>query len=342
MSHSFPHLPLFNMDHKTTSQPDNLNFCEVCKCQRCQKIQKYGRCENCTCDNCENYLPGHDYHPPSSESDESQTDSSDSDAAPDPPVSVVTVTPMKRTAGRSMSTQQKLAVREAALAAAPNLGLLLTSLGFCLMSLMNDLSIAIQTCHIIAQGIVGNNDAICGFIFIALFLNPLIDSDASALVIVDASWHVSFDRDHWALVPLDQDYLRKLDTMEFTIDTPLNSIYEADKTFRYAFLPFPSMQRPTVRMNSQNQAEIHSPPYLSFPIIESHARPHYIIYNLVSKVRKGGHDLKELAKNRPQINGTIIRQLEEIYDKWMGAKAPAEFKGDKKRTEKTAFVDMGV
>lgn len=164
LAHS-PHSPSImgpKGSQRETSRPTSLisyNFCQSCSCQRCRKIQAVGRCINCKCDDCVDVLPSHNYHSSDETSDEKI--SGNEEASEKSVLSKSLVTPQKRITIKSLSSQQKEAVRDAACAAAPELEFSeAESLGFCLVSLLNDYSTSLQTCHVIAQNVVSKDNVV--------------------------------------------------------------------------------------------------------------------------------------------------------------------------------------
>ncbi|KAG6899048.1 hypothetical protein C0995_007335 [Termitomyces sp. Mi166 len=258
-------------------------FCERCSCQRCRNIRSVGRCSNCKCEDCANVLLCDDYR----SSDETLNEkTSDDDTVPE---IRKLITPRKRIPIRSLSTQQKEAVRNAARAAAPGLTIPeAESLGFCLVSLMNDHSTSLQTCHVIPQNVITKDG--------------------------------------------------------------LKIYEEGEKTFHYAFLPFPTMKRPIMRRENNdlseeasitNQVTLHYPPYDQMPILSSHVKPHFVLFNLASKLKQAGLDLAALDGARKHYRRETLHAIMSTYQRWTNAKVPSGFRGDTDSSSGTQDNDKG-
>ncbi|KAH0586692.1 hypothetical protein H2248_007909 [Termitomyces sp. 'cryptogamus'] len=95
---------------------------------------------------------------------------------------------------------------------------------------------------------------------------------------------------------------------------------------------------------SVDNVTVHCPPYDTLqPVLKSHIRPHYVIFNLVMKLRDAKANIMELTKDREHLNRSLLNDYESIYDKWMYAQVPSSFKGNKTRTDKdnNSVVDEG-
>ncbi|KAG5334191.1 hypothetical protein C0989_004085, partial [Termitomyces sp. Mn162] len=165
--------------------------------------------------------------------------------------------------------------------------------------------------------------------------------------LVEASLHLSFDRGQWALLPLDEEYITKLTELDFTIENPLEQIYGEEKIFRYAFLPFPTLNWPILRLKeklvrekiSADTVTLHCSPYhMLQPIIKSHIKPHFVIFDLVAKLRRAEANIMTLTENRQHINRATLGDYEFIFDKWMTTEVPSSFKANQTRTEKRYHI----
>ncbi|KAG5350075.1 hypothetical protein C0989_000323 [Termitomyces sp. Mn162] len=274
----------------------------------------YEFCDRCKCTNCVNILPSHDYW---SDEGTSSENTSDEDSNSDKLGGLVApdfVTPTMRITTKSLSTRQKKAVKDAAHAAAPKCEFDKT-LGFCLVSLITDISDILQTCHVIPKGIVGNDDHMMKQLEYAWGLEYGQLNLNSRYNMMNPSLHISFDKSYWAMWSLDEEYITKLKKLKFTVENPLEEIYGEEKTFRYAFLPFPRLNRPILRLNEDKAPEkisvddvtIHCSPYDTLqPILESHIKPHFVIFDLVTKLRRAEANIMELSQNREHVNRSTL------------------------------------
>ncbi|KAG6807886.1 hypothetical protein H0H92_006112 [Tricholoma furcatifolium] len=214
------------------------------------------------------------------------------------------------------SRHRKL-VYDAALQAAPKFKFPVGTekTGFCLITLMNGACCGAQQCHIIPLELAKNDEM--------------------------PSWHWAFDRGHWALAPLDIGILERLLEEDFTKENPLQDIYDdpnTPKQFRYAFVAFPPIEgRYIGRCNEANLLQpptkanpvtLHYYPFSTLPIITSHVRPHYVIYDLGKKLAKHAFGKDEFEHMLGRENGsTISFACLRIYRQWMDTKLPETFKG---------------
>ncbi|KAG6847020.1 hypothetical protein H0H93_010591, partial [Arthromyces matolae] len=230
--------------------------------------------------------------------------------------------------------------------------------GFCSITHLSGPAAGAQFCHIIAHSTTNDDlkmsklEYALGMKYMELNLNSHYN-----ILMLEPSFHYTFDHAHWALIPLDSAFLKRMIEAEFTIDSPLEKLYEGyeEHTWSYLFLPFPPMSdRYIVQCNPEgvesgpSKANPVVPPYYypqHLPVIKSHIRPHFVIYDLVKKMTHNKHDpprLRELMDEWEEYEQLTIFTCLDLYDKWTNVELPSDFKGPVPINNNTANVADGV
>jgi len=160
--------------------------------------------------------------------------------------------------------------------------------------------------------------------------------------------HASFDRGSWALVPLDHRYLDELDKFFDKKgnwrkgprdDTRMKRFYNGAKSFQYTLLALPhddGMSNPLFRSwttpTSASELAPHFFPYDTLPVIHSHIQPHFVVYNLGTKLC--GLDwlnvflfddrYRPLKSQHPTLF-TCIQWSMNLYREWTREQPPSSF-----------------
>ncbi|KAG6818598.1 hypothetical protein H0H93_003645 [Arthromyces matolae] len=266
----------------------------------------------------------------------------------------------------ALSQEQKNKVKLAALKAVSNLKFPKEAEknGFCVITLMSGSSVAVQCCHIIAHSVTTNDNVISklefswGKAYMTLNLNSsynILTREYNYLSFVFSvskhvlklgfsvvsSLHWAFDQGHWALLPLDANFIHRM-VGTFTIDEPLETIYEGheDHVFSYMFLTFQSMDRSVTRCNERdltsapscdNSSAIHYYPHHTVPILKLHVQPHHVIYDFGKKMAQHGCDasaLRDRYGDDSRYDHITTIQCLKLFDQWMKVDLPPDFKGN--------------
>ncbi|KAG6809714.1 hypothetical protein H0H92_015035 [Tricholoma furcatifolium] len=295
-------------------------YCEHCECPSCTAIRRPEACSNCDCKDC---LSG----------------TGDNEAYRLNNLADVIGTPGVRQTQRT-SGQRKL-VYDAALQAVPRFKFPAGDgkTGFCLITLLNGACCGAQQCHILPLELAKNDETMSK---------------------LEYSWgikhrglnvHSRYNHllRHWALAPLDTEILDRFVQGDFTAENSLQDIYDdphAPKLFRYAFVAFPPIEgRYIGRCNEVNLLQpptkanpvtLHYYPFSTLPVITSHVRPHYVVYDLGKKLTKHAiqaNKIKNLIPGRKD-GTTILSTCLNLFEGWMKVEPPNIFKGPLPTAEK--------
>lgn len=89
------------------------------------------------------------------------------------------------------------------------------------------------------------------------------------------------------------------------------------------------------KTSDSNPVTVHYSPYGTLqPILKSHVKPHFVVFDLVTKLRGSGLNIRQLVKGRHHVKRSTLNDFEILYDKWMQVEVPLSFKGSKIRTNK--------
>ncbi|KAG6834802.1 hypothetical protein H0H93_007304 [Arthromyces matolae] len=231
--------------------------------------------------------------------------------------------------------------------------------GFCSITLLSGPAAGAQFCHIIAHSTTNDDlkmsklEYALGMKYMELNLNSHYN-----ILLLEPSFHWTFDQAHWALFPLDIAFINRMNKARFTVDSPLEKLYQGyeEHAWSYLFLPFPPMRdRYIVQCNPEgvesgpSKANPVVPPHYypqHLPVIKSHIRPHFVIYDLVKKMLHNKRDeleLRVLMAEWEEYNPFTMSICLRLYDKWTKVELPSDFKGPLPINDSTtADVAAGV
>ncbi|KAG6894648.1 hypothetical protein C0992_005262 [Termitomyces sp. T32_za158] len=161
--------------------------------------------------------------------------------------------------------------------------------------------------------------------------------------------HGSFDSNHWAFLPLDIKFLASL--LKWSIGKvkgPIESFYKKQKQelFNYALLPLSDMDTCIARRNRDklqeppsktNLPQDHYFPYATLPPLKSHIRPHFVIVNLMRKVRHLEEKIEKPIAESEELSSFFeehesyeinLGSCEYLFNIWMGKVVPDHFRGN--------------
>ncbi|KAF8963179.1 hypothetical protein BDZ97DRAFT_1920064 [Flammula alnicola] len=232
-------------------------------------------------------------------------------------------------------------------------------LQFCLVSLRFAEADCVETCRVVPTTISEDHleklEFAWGLHYGTLYLNSRYN-----LMSLTRQLRKSFDLGSWALVPLDCDHLMSL-LSTFTPDGKwrelkrdkrrMIKLYDKAKSFRYALLPLPidvGLKSALIRRNERtwmyppslkNPDALHYFPYATLPVLTSHIRPHFVIYDLGNKLEDfkikvdSMDDLvtsfpveqyQALFHAHPGLDsGILLSSL--LYQRWVSERPPVSF-----------------
>ncbi|KAF9478971.1 hypothetical protein BDN70DRAFT_879371 [Pholiota conissans] len=336
-------------------------YCRFCDCPVCSTTRDRGYCPTCGCSKCapsekDQESKDKDYENPEDDNPKRKRSKVETlKNSRDLPA-----TPSRRGIHGSVASSLATARAHTDTAALQAAGI--TEPGimrFCLVTFGSTAADCLETCHLVPRALDEDNYAklefAWGYKYDGLHLHTRHN-----LITLNASLHASFDKGCWALVPLDISILDRMSDF-FSDDSwrtkkqdndRMEKLCEHRTSFNYALVPLlptkNGMTIPLTRRNLDAWAEIpnndncktHFFPYSTLPIITSHARPHFVIFNLMSKLRTSG------VNHTFVVADTIYRQVNRqhallpvalqtsaaLYDMWTSQSPPPSFSPSKAST----------
>ncbi|KAG6877015.1 hypothetical protein C0993_011053 [Termitomyces sp. T159_Od127] len=145
----------------------------------------------------------------------------------------------------------------------------------------------------------------------------------------------AFESDLWALLPLDVPLLRTIINTDFTVDKPIETVYEGMDVFDYAFVPLPGMSGIITRLVEQDSLpdalpQEHTFPYTTLPVLHLQVQPHYVVFDLCRKILKHELiliDIREETIYEPSFMKYTLAHItcRNLYNWWMTSSIPPSF-----------------
>ncbi|KAG6882364.1 hypothetical protein C0993_010903, partial [Termitomyces sp. T159_Od127] len=148
----------------------------------------------------------------------------------------------------------------------------------------------------------------------------------------------TFESDLWALLPLDVTLLETIINTDFTVDKPIETVYQGMNVFDYAFVPLPGLTGVITRLVEKDSLpdalpQEHTFPYTTLPVLHLQVQPHYVVFDWCRKILKHELiviDIREETIYEPSYMKYILAHVtcRNLFDWWMTPSIPQGFIND--------------